>query len=194
MVFLIILIYNSNLKSQSHHISISTELNHISATSTNWFNASGFKAGYFYAFQNNNLLSIEFGHTLFFEGNKSSVDLLTSALFRSSKNYRILKTSFHANLIRLKKSTILFHIGPSIRFVNEVDHSFAVTQGNESNTSEILTTTNYNKETNIGSNFGLSFLKEISTKIDGNLFIEIDNYGAASNSILSMGLKGILKL
>lgn len=72
MVFLIILIYNSNLKSQSHHISISSEINHISATSNNWFNATGFKAGYFYAFQNKNLLSIEFGHTRFFEGNKSS--------------------------------------------------------------------------------------------------------------------------
>lgn len=191
---LLLHLFSTVLFSQTHSISIASELTHVGANTKHWINASGFKAGYLYTLSNDHSISVEYGHTSFFNGDKSKGDIVTLSLLRSLKSFQILKSSYHWNLLSFQRSNFTFHMGPSFRLTSEVLHNRAYVTTLEKSTEEVAVTTSYHRTFNMGVNAGFSFTRNFTQKIDGVIFIELDNYGGDGNSFLTTGLKTLIKI
>lgn len=176
------------INGQEQAIYVSGSAVHVNQDSDKWINASAFDVGFQMSLIENIGINIEVSHLVHFRGDKSSGDVSTNALLRSFLTMRILKTEIDLTLIKNKNWRLSIYSGPSISLLSEIKHIKAEFTGEENNTSEILTTTKYNRRKDLGVVFGMSYELLFNNKIRLQIFNEAINFGGSGNSVIKSGL------
>jgi hypothetical protein len=176
-----ILTFFNFANAQDHSISISSEIVHVTRDSDSWFNASGIRFGYEKKLKKSFSLFFSYGKLSLFSGDESDP---LKALNRGSLQYRIGKLGVKWGIIEMNNSEILLELGTSLRFRQEVYHSYAFVQGNEPSTSEVLVRTSYNESKEMGLVLGLEYVYKFSEKISLKGYMSTENYGEGNNKNL----------
>ncbi len=198
ILLLAIFIFSEESVAQKLDLTLSTEITHLTKDSEEWFNAGGIRIGLNYELNKSIQPFINYGKYSSFSGDNSNPEQIFN---RGLINYRIVSTGIAFPIIYFKKSHLSIQTGISVRFTQQTRDTFALVEGNESNTNEVFVLTSYDSFRDAGALFGLAYSREITEKITIKLHATATNFGdnitteeIPTYSMISNGLTFLLRI